>query len=410
MRQRGQRGLSQEQGAHGPEVTKNAVRSGAIEVVDPRRSAGAGAPSDDPLDHPGVPLSVHHEALLDLEHRVDDLAGPGEQRQLPVALDEDECGADPTAPARFQIVPAGLVLTVQKRMGSRDFSRIARTQALHVRGEGPLPDGMLHAQLGFAGVRGQESLEKARHATGIVRIIRRRAVDGRAKEPLVQDLAQGGAVSKAAEDPVVGVRPTAAGILERLEPAALAAEVDAVRIVEAEQDLDLAKLRGLEAGGGDQPISKGQKIPSGQGLHEVEVGDALPQDGDHATQGADRAREPVVRYRRQLEQVARTRELPQHQLEPELVDLVGDDEDDLVVLDVRLVALHSALEGEQLLHPNVVPVRDGPRRHGVPASEPRPALFVPLLPPGCHLRFPAGGGLVGVAVLPGGAALATGGG
>src|SRR5262249_57148802 len=81
-----------------PEVAEDAVAERRlVEVVDPRGAAGAGAPADDALDHPGVALAPDDHDLLELDEGVDELAGPGQAGELAVALEEDDAGADAAA-------------------------------------------------------------------------------------------------------------------------------------------------------------------------------------------------------------------------------------------------------------------------------------------------------------------------
>src|SRR5690606_14766925 len=74
--------------------------------------------------------------------------------------------------------------------------------------------------------------------------------------------------------------------------------------------------------------------------------------------GGDRRLRDVVL----AEHVARGDELAQRELHPQLVDLVDDDEADLVVGELRFVAGEPALQREQVLDPDVVPVGRTPRR------------------------------------------------
>ena len=56
------------------------------------------------------------------------------------------------------------------------------------------------------------------------------------------------------------------------------------------------------------------------------------------------------------QEIARRRELSDHELEPELVDLVDDDEEDLVVREAALVVVRPTLQSQQVLDVDVVPV------------------------------------------------------
>src|SRR5262249_28457042 len=155
------------------------------------------------------------------------------------------------------------------------------------------------------------------------------AVDGRAREPVVDDVFQAGAGADARLDARRGGRGLPIGAAERLLVAALAAERDADRVVEAEEGLDLAQLRRLEAARGDEPVAELQVVARGERLHHAEVRDRLLEDGDDALERSRGRGELHVRHRVLPEDVARGRELAQHELEPELVHLMDDDEEAL---------------------------------------------------------------------------------
>src|SRR5690606_9681712 len=85
--------------AYRPDVREDAVpESRLVEVVDARRAAGAGPPSDDSLDHASVTLAEDDERLLERDELVEDHARPREERQLAVALDEDDRRPDARRP------------------------------------------------------------------------------------------------------------------------------------------------------------------------------------------------------------------------------------------------------------------------------------------------------------------------
>ncbi len=121
-------------------------------------------------------------------------------------------------------------------------------------------------------------------------------------------------------------------------------------VTAAEHDLELAKLRRLEARGSLQEAAERQERDGAHRLQDVDLRDLDLEDGEDPLQrGVDR-RQLVA-----LEAVAQMVELVQHLLEPELVDLVDDDEEHLVVL--RPAGL-GALAGEQLVELQVVRVSE----------------------------------------------------
>jgi hypothetical protein len=114
-----------------------------------------------------------------------------------------------------------------------------------------------------------------------------------------------------------------------------------------EDRLELAELAGLEARRRLQSLAERQELDRRHRLDHVELRDDELEDRQEALEGRERAR-GVAGFERLL-QVA---ELVDQLLEPELVDLVDDDEEDLVVL-VRLRPLRT----EDLLQREVRRVR-----------------------------------------------------
>jgi hypothetical protein len=191
---------------------------------------------------------------------------------------------------------------------------------------------------------------------GVRRLLRGRAVDRGAREPVVHGGLEAGAAGDAGLDAVGGRRGLAVGAAEGLLVAALAAERDARRVLEAEDDLDLAHLRRLEAARGDEAIAEAEVVARGERLHHLEVVGRLLEDGDDALERPRRGGELDVGHRVLAEHGAGRGELAQDELEPELVDLVHDDEERLVVADLALVVVEPALEREELLDVDVLPV------------------------------------------------------
>jgi hypothetical protein len=120
------------------------------------------------------------------------------------------------------------------------------------------------------------------------------------------------------------------------------------RVAPAQHGLKLAELRGLEPAGGAEPAAEPHELGRRHGLEHVELGHDDLQDGQGAPQGAH-----GVRGAARLQQRLQPAELVQQLLEPQLVDLVDDDEQHLVVL-VR----PWLLRGEQPVEPQVAGVGD----------------------------------------------------
>ena len=116
------------------------------------------------------------------------------------------------------------------------------------------------------------------------------------------------------------------------------------RVLQAELELQLAELRGLEARRRPEHVAEGHVVDRGQGRQHV------PGHGHHRLDPADPGhrlvggREAVLIHQRD-----RQIELMQHLLEPQLLRLVDDDEEHLVV-QVR----QRLLRGEKLVERQII--------------------------------------------------------
>ena len=121
------------------------------------------------------------------------------------------------------------------------------------------------------------------------------------------------------------------------------------RVAPAQDRLELAELARLEAGRGLEPLAEGQELDGRHRLDHVELLDDELEDRQNALEGRERPRLVAL-----LEHPLQVAELVDELLEPELVDLVDDDEQDLVVLvGVR------PLGAEDLLERQVGRIRQG---------------------------------------------------
>ena len=122
--------------------------------------------------------------------------------------------------------------------------------------------------------------------------------------------------------------------------------------------LQLAELRGLEAARGAQRVPEPGELGRRHGLEHVQLRHHDLQDGQRPAQRAH-----GVRRLAGLELGLELAQLVQQLLEPQLVDLVDDDEQHLVVL-----GRPGLLRREQPVEPQVIGVADGalrgPLRHG----------------------------------------------
>ena len=110
----------------------------------------------------------------------------------------------------------------------------------------------------------------------------------------------------------------------------------------AEQELQLAELLRLEPGGGFEPAAEGEERHRRHRLKDVDLRHQGLEDHPHPLEGGDGGEQISGR-----EVPGDLAELVQEQLEPELVDLVDDDEQRLVVLGragLRLLQIEEPVE------------------------------------------------------------------
>jgi hypothetical protein len=106
----------------------------------------------------------------------------------------------------------------------------------------------------------------------------------------------------------------------------------------SERELQLAELERLEATPRLEPAAKRQELERRHGLEHVDLRHHDLEDREHALQRPERARHVVTAEHR-----AEIVQLVKHLLEPQLVDLMDDDEQRLVVLgSVRQAAAGAA--------------------------------------------------------------------
>ena len=114
----------------------------------------------------------------------------------------------------------------------------------------------------------------------------------------------------------------------------------------------------LEPRRGVEPVAEREELERGHRLEHVDLGDERLEDLQDAVEQVQR-RVGVAGLQRALDRPQLVAEL----LEPELVDLVDDDEQQLVVLGAVRAGGALDLEREQLRHLEVGRVRDGSAGH-----------------------------------------------
>src|SRR5690606_9168383 len=93
-----------------------------------------------------------------------------------------------------------------------------------------------------------------------------------------------------------------------------------------ERELERAELEGLEPAAGLEAVAEREELERRHGLEHVDLRDQHLEDGEHALERVQGARGVIGR-----EQVLEVIQLVQDLPEPQLVDLVDDDEEHLVV-------------------------------------------------------------------------------
>src|SRR5436190_4622444 len=109
----------------------------------------------------------------------------------------------------------------------------------------------------------------------------------------------------------------------------LSTEISRRQRLLAQQELDLPKLLRLKPAPRLEPVAEREEVERRDRLEHVDLGHEGLEDGENALQCGPGERR-VVRAQELLEIV----ELVQHLLEPQLVDLMDDDEERLVVLEL----------------------------------------------------------------------------
>jgi hypothetical protein len=146
--------------------------------------------------------------------------------------------------------------------------------------------------------------------------------------------------------------------LQRRTAGALRRARNGPAVLDPQLELELAELVRLETAPLLEPLAKGHELERRHRLEDVELRDQHLQDREHPLEGVLHARQ-VARREEALDVV----DLVQDLLEPELVDLVDDDEQHLVVFGP--VGART-LEVQQLRDAEVGGVVDGlGRGHGV---------------------------------------------
>jgi hypothetical protein len=137
------------------------------------------------------------------------------------------------------------------------------------------------------------------------------------------------------------------------------------RVADAEHRLDLPKAARLEPRRRVEPIAEGEELEWGHGLEHVDLGDEGLEDLEDAVEQVERHIGVAA-----LQSALHRSELVTDLLEPELVDLVDDDEQQLVVLRTVGSARALDLEREQVRNLEVGRVRDGSAGHAVDGTRP----------------------------------------
>ena len=135
----------------------------------------------------------------------------------------------------------------------------------------------------------------------------------------------------------------------------------------AEQELDLPELVGLKTARRFEPLAEGEEFERRHRLEDVQLRDHDLEDGQDPLQRVLRAMRFLV-----VKELANAVEFVQQLLEPELVHLMDDDEQQLVVLRPLRARL---LQRQQLVDLQVAGIRDGWIGHDL-SSDRRPGVIL----------------------------------
>ena len=308
-------------------------------------------------------MSEVEETLLELDHGLEESAWPGQERQLFVGQDEQErrtAAAALAVPVGAQVVPERGPLRVVAG------SQLGPVLVAHRPGQRALlrDRDLVRVRLGV-------TLDELVEGLTGVGIVVRHAVDRRTSQPEFEGVAQAGDVFELLLHPPVGRRLPAQVVAQGVEVVALDPERNPLLLVETHQDLDLSQLGALESRSRHELVAEREVALGRQGLDHLEVLDTSAQDRDDPLAPVDRAGHLALIDPFRAEQVSNRGQLAQDELEPELVDLVHRDEEDLVVAQGRLVVLKPALQGQQVVDTDVVPVVRAALRSGHGSRDPR---------------------------------------
>lgn len=266
-------------------------------------------------------------------------------------------------PTHERALLGGYILGTEVAHGALELAFVARAQPFFVGlGQRLHRDRVVERALVEPFVASEEALDEVCDRRLIASVAGRTPVDRCAVEPGIDGGLQRRPVRLAAFDAEQGGRRRAVVAAQRLHVARFVAERNTILVGQAHEDLDLAQLRGLEATRRIELVAERQVVLRPHRLHELEVLRREIEADRDAAQALHGTGERVFGHRLLREEVARGGEFAQHELEPEFIDLVDDDEAHLIVTDLVLVRGDAALQAEQLLDADVVPVARGAGR------------------------------------------------
>ncbi len=301
-------------------------------------------------------LAEDHEALLDLEEGRQHLSRPREQGQLTIGLEEhkrrtDQAGRRPDPGVRGS----------QELLNGGALAFVVRGEPLL--GDLHVPARLLGHRAGVVSgppddlpVRREVALHEPLRVALDLAARTPRGVDRRPRQPGLDRLLEVGTVRHGLLDPAKGRAGTAPRLLERCQVTARRPKRDTVSLLEPEQHLDLAQLRTLESARGHQLVAESEVGPRGDRLDDLEVRHGDPEDRRDAPEPLHGAGQLLLGDTGRHEQITRAPQVPQDQLEPELIDLMNGDEQRLLVRDLLVLSGEPLLKREEFFNSDVVPV------------------------------------------------------
>ena len=313
----------------------------APQIVLPARPAGTDLHADHPVDHQRVAIAPEREVLVDPDQRREEAERPLEDRL--VAVEHDHQRGEERR-IREPPLPRGLQRLVLRLVEHR-IEGLARPVELR-----QLRAARALGELRLALDRRPILVEHARDVRAVLapEVELRRAHERHPREPRLDDVEEARLALRRAHRPAVG------RVERRLVVGLVVAQP--LGALEAEPVLEAPELRALEPGRRRQQVAEIEEVERRHRLQDVDLVEEHALDADDPLEVVQRAPDVALVHELRAHDRDHRVELVQALLEPELVRLVGDDEQQLVVRRPAGLRALERLAGEELLELQVLSV------------------------------------------------------